>query len=162
MIAVRVKVVASLLVSGLIGTAGAAPAQAPQSPSAAQREIQPLLDDEVLAANAHDTDRFLTAYLHDSTLVFIFNGVVTRGFNALHDQQLKAWNNGPSDVMYSLRGPTDYTVLTPGIVLATMLLTSHRTLPTGETRTTELTVSMVWQKRPEGWRIIQAYESSLR
>jgi ketosteroid isomerase-like protein len=52
--------------------------------------------------------------------------------------------------------------MSPTIVLATMLLTSHRTLPTGEARTTDLTVSMVWEKRHEGWRVIQTYESVVR
>lgn len=156
--AVQMTTLACMMV---VAVAKVGHAQASPAPSTIKREIQALLDDELQAANAHDTDRFLTAYLHDSTLVFIFNGAVARGFTTVRDQQLKAWNNGQTDVVYSLRAPTEYRVLTPGIALATMFLTSHRTLPTGEAKTTDLTVSMVWQKRPEGWRILQVNESSL-
>ena len=138
------------------------PARAQSPPSPAQRQIQPLLDEMLQAANAHDTDRFLTPYLHDSTLAFVFNGMVMNGFTAVRDAQLKAWNNGKSDVVYSVRGPTSYQVLTPSIALATLPLTSRRTLPTGEAKTTEMTVTMVWQKRAAGWRIVQVHESTVR
>jgi uncharacterized protein (TIGR02246 family) len=141
----------------LLSTTAAAQSQ----PTAAQREIQSLMDDELQAANAHDTDRFLATYLHDSTLVFVFNGAVMRGFTALRAAQLKAWS-GSTDVAYSVRGPSDFTILTPAIAVVTEQLSSRRTQPSGEVKTNELTVTMVWQKRPEGWRIIQAHESSAR
>jgi len=148
--------VCSALVSGLLAT----PLLAQSAASSPQAELQPLLDDQIQAANAHDTERFLTTYLHDSTLVFVFNGGVVQGYDALHAIQLKAWSSSP-DVVYTLRGPTTYRVLSPTIALATMLLGSRRTAPSGEVKTNELTVTMVWQKRPEGWRIVEGHESSV-
>ena len=131
------------------------------APSPAQREIQALLDDEVVAANAHDADRFLKAYLHDSSLVFVFNGRVTRGFTTLRELQLKAWENGNSKSSYALRGPVEYRVLSPRIALAMLQLTAHHVLPSGESNDTDLTVTMVWEKRADGWRIVQAHESGM-
>jgi ketosteroid isomerase-like protein len=127
-----------------------------------QREIQPLLDDQLVAANAHDTDRFLTAYLHDSTLVLVFNGVVTTGFTAVHDLQLKWWNNGKSDVAYSERGPAMFRVLGPDAVVVTQSLASRRTGADGPVVTGTFTATSVWQKLPQGWRIVLAHESTAR
>jgi uncharacterized protein (TIGR02246 family) len=135
---------------------------AQSAPLPAQREIQALIDEQVLAANAHDTDRFLAAYLHDSTLVFVFNGMVVNGFTNLRQLQFKAWNSPKTDAVYTVRGPDSYTALSPSVVLATSLLASRRTQPTGEVQTANLVVTMVWQKRPEGWRIVQAHESTSR
>jgi ketosteroid isomerase-like protein len=132
-----------------------------QSASADPRsQLQPLMDEEVLAANAHDTDRFLAAYLHDSTLVFVYNGTVVNGFTKLRELQYKAWNSPKTDAVYSVRGPDSYTVLAPDMVPATSLLASRRTAPAGEIKTNDMVITMVWKKRAEGWRIIQAHEST--
>lgn len=56
----------------LIGTGAAAQSASPGSAG----QLQSILDGMMVAANAHDTDRFLAPYLHDSTLVMVFNGMV--------------------------------------------------------------------------------------
>ena len=96
-------------------------AQAATTPRAA---IQAVLDQQTAAANALDTDRFLAAYRHDSTLVMVFNGAVIVGFDSVRAAQLRWWNNGKSDVVYSRRGPAIYTVLTPDVVVVTQPLAS--------------------------------------
>jgi uncharacterized protein (TIGR02246 family) len=147
-------VVACMIVTRAAGAQGSLTLQ--------QRQIQPLLDELVLAANAHDTDRFLAPYAHDSTFIFVFNGVVTVGFDNIRAQQLKFWNNGQTDVAYRQTGPASFTVLTPDIVLVTDPLNSRRTVPTGEVKSADVIVTMVWERRKEGWRIVQAHESTLR
>ena len=47
-----------------------------QSRPAALQQILPLLQQEVIAANAHDTDAFLATYIHDPSLIFIVDGEV--------------------------------------------------------------------------------------
>jgi ketosteroid isomerase-like protein len=131
-----------------------------QSAPAAQREIEPLLVQQTEAANAHDTDRFLTSYLHDSTFVLVFNDQVIHGFTAVRDQQLEWWNNGKSDVVYSERAPSEFTVVTPTVVLVTQQMSSKRTLPSGETRGGDFVATSVWQRRSEGWRVVEAHEST--
>ncbi len=131
-----------------------------QSVSSAQREIEPLLARQLDAANAHDTDRFLGSYLHDSAFVLVFNDQVIHGFTAVHDQQLKWWNNGKSDVVYSQRAPNEFNVVVQTVVLVTQQLSSKRTLPSGEVRGGDFVATTVWQRRPEGWRVVAAHEST--
>ncbi|HKI95785.1 MAG TPA: hypothetical protein VJ992_10905, partial [Gemmatimonadales bacterium] len=78
---------------------------AAQSTPMPQQQIQHILDQQMAAANAHDTDRFLASYLHDSTLVMVFNGEITTGFDSVRALQLMWWKHGKSDVVYSRRGP---------------------------------------------------------
>lgn len=149
---IRLALFASLITHAAAGAQSAS--------SAAQRAIQPLLDRTMQASNAHDTDAFLKYFLHDSTLVFVFNGTVVHGFTALREAQIKAWNNGHTDVAYTVRGSTEYSVLTPDVAVVTLPLGSRRTTPTGEVKTGEAVVTMVWQKRDQGWRVVAAHEST--
>jgi ketosteroid isomerase-like protein len=126
------------------------------------RVIAPLLAAQLRAANAHDTDRFLASYVHDSTLVLVFNGHVIRGFAAVREQQLAWWQNGASDVAYSERAPADFTILDPTVVLVMQELTSKRTLPVGGATTGDFVATTVWQKRGDGWRVVEAHESTGR
>ena len=140
----------------LMGSAAAA-----QSPTASvERELQPLRQEMLLAANAHDTDRFLASHVHDSTLVMVFNGTTVTGYDAVRALQLKWWNNGRSDVVYSLQGPVRFTVMSPAAVLVTETLRSQRTDSTGATKRGDIVVMSAWQKRPEGWRIVAVHEST--
>ena len=125
-----------------------------------QAAIAPMMDELMAAANAHDTDRYLAPFLHDSTLVFIYNGVVVNGYPTLRDLQWKAWNSPKTDATYTRRAPDRYQVLTPALVMSTTLLGSSRTAPTGETKKTQMVVTMLWQQRSDGWHIIQAHEST--
>lgn len=127
-----------------------------------QREIEPLLAEMMMAANAHDTDRFLATYLRDPSLVFTFNGVVTKGWDNVRALQLKWWNNGKSDVAYSYVGVPEFTVLGPDAAVVTTRMSSRRTLPNGGAATGEFAVTMVWQKRAEGWLAVQVHESTVQ
>lgn len=129
---------------------------------AVERQIRPLLDEMMLAANAHDTNRFLATYLHQPTLVFVFNGDVTKGWDNVQALQLKWWNNGKSDVVYTESAPAEFTVLSPDAAVVVKPMTSRRTLPSGEVSTGNFAVTEVWQKRAEGWRVIQVHESTVR
>ncbi len=128
----------------------------------AQRAIQPLFTDMLAAANSHDTDRFLASFLHDSTLVFVFDGVVTTGFDAVRANQLRAWKNGASDVVYSERAPARYLALSPSIVVVTRELGSRRSDSTGHAVTGAFAITEVWQHRADGWKVVAAHESTVR
>lgn len=141
--------------------AGSAHTQSART-SRQQQEIQPLLDAMMVAANDHDTDRFLAPYLHDSTLVFVFNGVETVGFENVRALQLKWWNGGKSDVVYSQAGPADFLVLAPDVVVVTNQLSSRRTTTAGELQSGGFAVTMVWQKQHNGWQIVRVHESTMR
>jgi ketosteroid isomerase-like protein len=124
-------------------------------------EIQPLLDELLSAANAHDTDRFLALYLHTSDLVTVYNGVTTLGWDEARAIQFKVWNGGKSEVVYSQDGAEQFTVLGSNDVVVTEPLAAERKLADGRISHTKFVATMVWEKRPEGWRIVQAHESSI-
>ena len=133
-----------------------------QSAPSAEAQIAPLLDSQVVAANAHDTDRFLQTFVHDSTLVQVFNGEVTLGYPAVRALQLRWWQNGRSDVVYRRAAPPTFLVLDAGAVVVTQLLTAERTAADGQVARRTIAVTMVWQKRAEGWRVAYQHESSAR
>lgn len=146
---------AVLLVSLLLP--GLARAQSP-----AEREILPLLHEEMVAANAHDTDRFLSTYLHAPELVFVINGRVIRGFDSLREQQLQWWNQGKSDVVYTEQAPPQFQPLGNDVMLVTQQLASRRTGPDGKPVEGTFAVSAIWRRLPDGWRVIYAHESTSR
>ncbi len=121
-----------------------------------------MLDEIALAANAHDTDRYLALYLHQPSLVFIANGLEIHGWDDLRIQQLKWWNNGKSDVVYTQHGPTEFVVLAPDSVMTTQSLTSHRTLPNGQPGDGTFVITSLWKKLPEGWKVVYGHESWVR
>lgn len=129
---------------------------------AARAEIAPLFAEMQAAANAHDTDRHIAFYAREPSLLFVINDQAIIGWEALREKQLQWWNNGKTDVRYTQVGEPDYRMPAPGLVMLTYFLTSRRTLANGETRTTGFGISTLWQKRPEGWRIIHAHEATVQ
>lgn len=145
----------------VLATILVAPSASAQVAPTPVQQIQPILDRQMVAANAHDTDRFLADYLHDSTLVMVFNGAVVVGFDSVRALQLKWWHRGKSDVMYTSRAAPIFTVLTPDAVVVTQPLASRRTGPDGKTVTGDFTSTSVWRKLPQGWRVVAVHESTV-
>jgi len=137
----------------------AAMASAGTVPSLAQRQIQPLWDGMQRAANAHDTERFMLPFLHQTGLVFVFNGEVIHGWDALHAQQLKWWRSGRTDVVYTPLGKSEFMLLGADVVVTTQALSSRRTTPDGKIGRGTFVVTYVWRKLPQGWRIVYGHES---
>ena len=99
--------------------------------------------------------------MRDPSFVFVINGTVMNGWDAVRAQQLKWWNNGKSDVVYSYVGEPEFTVLSSDAAVVTERMSARRTLANGQTTTGELAVTMMMQKRPEGWRAVQVHESTV-
>lgn len=140
----------------------AAAAQSADDLASARAEITPLFAEMQAAANAHDTDRHLSFYAREPSLLFIINDQRIIGWEALRDKQRQWWNDGRTDVIYTQVGQPEYRMPGPGLVMLTHFLTSHRSLPSGEMRVTGFGISALWQKRSEGWRIIYAHESTVQ
>jgi ketosteroid isomerase-like protein len=129
---------------------------------AARAEIAPLFAEMQAAANAHDTDRHVAFFAREPSLLFIINDDAIIGWEALREKQLQWWNNGKTDVVYTQAGQPDYRMPAHGLVMLTHFLTSRRTLLSGEKRTDGFGISLLWQRRPEGWRIIHAHEAKVQ
>jgi ketosteroid isomerase-like protein len=132
------------------------------NPNIASAEVAPLLAEMAAAANAHDVERHVGFYAHDDSVVFIFNGNPTVGWEAIRDKQREVWRTGTSDVVYTMQGKPTFLVPAPSLVLSTIFLKSRRTMPNGQVTDGEFAISSLWQKRPEGWRVIYSHESATR
>ncbi|HSE11408.1 MAG TPA: nuclear transport factor 2 family protein [Rudaea sp.] len=114
------------------------------------------------AANAHDTDRFMSAFLRTSELVFAVNGEVIHGWDALREQQRKWWNDGKSDAVYSEQGASEFQRLDGRTVITTSRFRSKRSAADGSAKEGAFAVSYVWKKLPQGWTIVYGHESWAR
>jgi ketosteroid isomerase-like protein len=128
------------------------------SPSA-ERAIKSQMAKMFAAANAHDTDAFMATYQRSPNLVFAINGEVIHGWDALHEQQLKWWNNGKSDARYTQVGSPEFMALGSDVEMVTWPLAAHRTQPDGKTVDYPFVVTYVWRRLPQGWRIVHGHES---
>jgi ketosteroid isomerase-like protein len=138
----------------------AAEAQVPSDSLAAVRaEILPLINAMEAAANDHDAEKHVSFYAKDPSLLFVINDRAIIGWDALLKQQQQWWHDGKTDVKYELIGKMDFQMPAPGLVMLTYFLRSHRTLSDGQTSDSRFGISLLWKKRPEGWRIIYAHES---
>lgn len=133
--------------------------ESPSEIAAARAAIEPQFQEMLAAANAHDTDRHLAAYLRSPELVFVVNDRVIHGWDALRAQQLEWWQYGKSDAVYAPIGTPEYTMPSPGVVVQTYFLDSHRSGATGTTHGAHLGVTDVWRRMGDGWRIVYAHES---
>lgn len=111
------------------------------------------------AANAHDTDGFLKPFLHGPRLIFVINGHVIRGYEALHAQQMKWWKHGTTDAQYTQTSPMRFMDLAPGVVATTQQFTSRRTGPNGKVQTGTFAVTNLWKRESGHWRIVYGHES---
>ena len=132
--------------------------QAQTNPSA-EKQILALLERQMQAANAHDTDRFLSPFLHSDNLVFVSEGTIIRGWNRLREQQLVWWNNGKSDVVYTQTATPELDQLAPGSMLVTQQLAAQRNSSAGNTQPLHLVATTVWKKSSAGWQIVYCHES---
>ena len=136
------------------------PAPGPADLATARAEITPQLAEMLAAANAHDTDRHLAYYVRSPDLLFVVNDETIRGFDSLRVRQLGWWLNGKSDVVYGLVADPIYAMPVPGTVVQTYALSSRRSGPDGAARAGRINVTAIWQKRPDGWRIVYAQEAA--
>lgn len=146
----------------LVAAVTLARAETEPATSDPRQEVAPLLAQMGAAANAHDVERHVGFYAHDPAVTFIFNGKAVVGWEAIRDNQRDVWRNGKSDVIYAMQGEPQFSVLSANVVVTTIFLHARRTMPDGEIRDGDFAISSIWQKRPEGWRVVYAHESTTR
>lgn len=151
------KMFAVVVMFGAILIAGDAWGQSVSSP--AEQAIRPAMAKMFKAANAHNTDAFMAAMVRSPKLVFAINGEVVRGWDALHAQQLKWWNDGKSDARYVENGAPAFMALGPDIEVVTWRLVGTGTAHSAKAITSDFVVTYIWQHLPQGWRIVYGHES---
>lgn len=151
------KMFAVVVMFGAALIAGGACGQSVSSP--AEHAIRPAMAKMFNAANAHDTDAFMAAMVHGPSLVFAINGEVIHGWDALHAQQLKWWDNGKSEAKYVQNGAPAFMALGPDVEIVTWPLVGSGSAHSGKAITSAFVVTYVWQRLPQGWCIVYGHES---
>jgi hypothetical protein len=80
----------------------------------------------------HMTSNGVGFYAHDPSVMLIFDGEAIIGWDAIFDKQREWWQNGKTDVVYTMQGKPDFRVPAPSVVVTTLFMKSRRTAPGGE------------------------------
>jgi ketosteroid isomerase-like protein len=132
-------------------------ADAPLEPRA---EVAAALKGMADAANAHDVERHVGYYARIPGVTLIVDGEPIVGWNTIRDKQEEWWNNGKTDVVYQLESAPEILELAPDVVVTTLLMKAHRTLPSGAVKEGRFAVSSIWKKGPDGWKVVYSHEST--
>ena len=109
-----------------------------------EQQVTPLLAEMEASANAHDTDRHLAAYHRDSALIFIFNGEIIRGWDALRQRQREWWKDGNAEGVYAYVGKPIFELLGKDLGLTTHVIAARSTLPGGQVQERHLAFTALW------------------
>jgi ketosteroid isomerase-like protein len=143
----------------------AVPAAADTMESRVQAEIMPSFEAMQAAANVHDADAHVGYFAKDPKVIFVAGDRRIIGWQAILDQQRKWWPGGRIqtgsgvETPYTLTAGPDFIVLDPRSALLSFMLDAPKTNADGTRIDRTIGVSQLWQKRPEGWRVIYAHES---
>lgn len=145
---------ASLLLFVLISRdrAGAKPATKPNADQAAIRKV---LQDQQEAWNGGDVDAFLTGYWHSPELTFSGSSGVSRGW----DDVLARYKKNYPD--RAAMGQLDFSALEFRFLGADAALVLGRWHLKRESGDVGGVFSLVWQRFPDGWKIIHDHTSAV-
>jgi hypothetical protein len=122
--------------------------------------VMPLLVELEASANAHDTDRHMAAYARHSSLTFVFNGKIVRGWDRLRELQRQWWGDGEVKGSYTHLDSPIFEALGDDAGLTTLLIAARKEAVDGSVVEKTLAYSALWRRLEEGWRITFAHESS--
>ena len=117
-------------------------------------ELQALMAQSARAWNAGDLDGFLITYARDSATTFVTTRGPISGFEAIRGRYAARFD--PRAERDSLTF-TDFTVrmLGPDHVLST----ARYVLTRGDSVTATGPFTVIWERRPEGWRMVHDHTS---
>jgi ketosteroid isomerase-like protein len=127
-----------------------------------ETELKPLLDEMIASANAHDSDRFMALYQKTPSLTISFDDLVLTGFDTILAQQKVWWENGKATPTYSELAPTRIQPVSADVAATFQTLEVKAGPNAPPAKRARLTITSVWKRLPEGWRIVLAHESMTR
>lgn len=142
-----------------------AAAESPALESRVRAEIMPSFEAMQAAANLHDADAHVAFFAKDPKIIFVAGDRRIVGWQAILNQQRKWWPDGKiqpgkdAEASYRVTAGPDFIVLDPRSALLSFMLDAPKTDAHGSRLDRTIGVSQLWQKRPEGWRVIYAHES---
>jgi ketosteroid isomerase-like protein len=120
----------------------------------------PLLVELEASANARDTDRHMAAYARESSLTFVFNGAIVRGWDRLRELERQWWSDDTVKVSYTYLDNPIFEVLQDDAGLTTFMIAARKEAADGKVVERTLAYSALWRRLEKGWRITFAHESS--
>jgi beta-aspartyl-peptidase (threonine type) len=129
-------------------------ANAPASQEAVKDAITKLLSQQQDAWNRGDVDAFMQAYWHSPELTFSGSSGISRGWDGVLARYKKAYPDRAAMGQLDF-SELEFHFLGPDAVL--MLGTFHLKREKDEPRGT---FSLVWQRFPEGWRIVHDHTTA--
>jgi beta-aspartyl-peptidase (threonine type) len=152
----------SLILLALLAGVGLAGVTSPVSLSAAgepnepdQAAIQKLMEAQQAAWNHGDIDAFMTAYWRSPDVTFSGTSGIVRGWDAVLARYKSSYADREAMGQLQFSG-LEYRVLGPDAAL--LLGHWHLTRSKGDVGGV---FSLVWQRFPEGWRIIHDHTSAV-
>jgi ketosteroid isomerase-like protein len=153
------RMLAALILLASVETARAQqPQGAPTASSTARAEVQKFVRDYVDAHNRADATSLSEAVSHRAEVTSVNNGVITRGWDAI-----RAGTDEIAGAQGSFNlaiGTTDVTMLgsSYALVLAPTAITARN--QQGQVVQIKGAMTLVLQKGPEGWKILNEHYSS--
>lgn len=108
-----------------------------------QEQLQPLLDEMLQAANAHDTDRFMAVSLHEPSLVVTFDDLTMHAWRLVRDQQLQWGDGGKSKALYRLEGAPEITVIDLDMAATFQMMTVISPKPDGRSGSAKIVATSI-------------------
>lgn len=156
-----VRLAALLLLGLFVSLTGLIYASESKDREAERRAINAVLVAQQEAWNRGDVDAFLTGYWHSEDLTFSGNGGISRGWNEVLARYKKTYQDRAA------MGTLDFSGLEFRFLGADSALVLGRwhlkraAEKGGENADIGGVFSLVWQRFPEGWRIIHDHTSAV-
>jgi beta-aspartyl-peptidase (threonine type) len=117
-------------------------------------ELRALLDQSARSWNAGDLDGFLITYARDSATTFVTVRGPVHGFDEIRGRYAARFEPGAERDSLTF---TDFTVRMLGGDY--VLSTARYVLARGDSVTATGPFTVIWERRPEGWRMIHDHTS---
>lgn len=138
----------------LLTAALAACTPVPASPADPTPDLERLLRESARAWNAGDLDGFLITYARDSATTFVTTRGPIYGFEEIRGRYAARFEPGAERDSLTF---TDHTVRMLGSDF--VLSTARYVLMRGDSVTATGPFTVIWERRPEGWRMIHDHTS---
>lgn len=141
-----------LLTLAIVVLSACAPYPAP--PADPTPELEALLEQSARAWNAGDLDGFLITYARDSATTFVTTNGPVYGFETIRDRYAPRFEPGAE------RDSLHFTAFTVRMMGTDYVLSTARyVLMRGDSVTATGPFTVIWEHRPEGWRMIHDHTS---
>lgn len=108
------------------------------------------------AAEKLDADGFMRSYWQSPNLTITFDGETMRGWTKILGEQRKWWSDKQARITFAEQRAPEVVDQGDGVVTSIQWMAV--TSATGK-KPSQLVITSVWKKLPDGWRVVLAHET---